>query len=74
MIIPTPEYDPLFADDGVPFREKMVRYIRREYADLLGQDPELAHRIERLESPLCANSRTVMRVAQRILIIEEVLT
>ncbi len=36
MIIPTPEFDPLFAQDGVPFREKMNAYIAREFADLLG--------------------------------------
>ncbi len=36
MILPTPEYDPLFADDGVPFRTKMLRYIEREFADILG--------------------------------------
>lgn len=36
MIIPTPQFDPLFADDGTPFRTKMVRYIEREFADLLG--------------------------------------
>jgi hypothetical protein len=74
VIIPTPEYDPLFTDDGVPFREKMIRYIRREFADLLAQEPELAHRIERLESPLRANSRTVMRVARSLLSTGEVLT
>ncbi|WP_437227077.1 hypothetical protein SH661x_000163 [Planctomicrobium sp. SH661] len=35
MIIPTPEFDPFFAQDGVPFREKMNAYIQREFADLL---------------------------------------
>ena len=35
MIIPTPEFDPLFATDGIPFRTKMFDYIRREFADLL---------------------------------------
>ncbi len=35
MIIPTPEFDPLFATDGVPFRTKMIDYIRREFADLM---------------------------------------
>ena len=38
MIIPTPEYDPLFANDGVPFREKMKAYIREEFSDILGAD------------------------------------
>jgi hypothetical protein len=36
MIIPTPAFDPMFADDGVPFRDKMLAYIRREFSDLLG--------------------------------------
>ena len=36
MIIPTAEYDPLFADDGVPFRDKMLNYIEREFGDVLG--------------------------------------
>jgi hypothetical protein len=36
MIIPTAEFDPMFAEDGVPFRAKMIDYIRREFADLLG--------------------------------------
>jgi len=36
MIIPTPEYDPMFARDGVPFRTKMIEYIKREFSDLLG--------------------------------------
>ena len=35
MIIPTPTYDPLYAADGVPFREKMIRYIEREFGDIL---------------------------------------
>lgn len=38
MIIPTPGYDPLFANDGIPFQEKMCRYIKREFADVLGAD------------------------------------
>ncbi len=36
MIIPTPEFDPLFADDGIPFGLKMRQYIQREFADPLG--------------------------------------
>jgi hypothetical protein len=36
MIIPTPEYDPMFAEDGIPFQTKMIHYIRREFSDLLG--------------------------------------
>ena len=36
MIIPTPEFDPMYADDGISFRAKMIEYIRREFADVLG--------------------------------------
>ncbi len=36
MIIPTPEYNPMFAQDGIPFREKMLDYIHREFRDTLG--------------------------------------
>ena len=41
MILPTPDFDPMFAYDGVPFREKMIRYIQREFSDLLGADATL---------------------------------
>ena len=41
MIIPTPEFDPLFAHDGIPFKQKMCAYIRREFADLLGSNVTL---------------------------------
>lgn len=41
MIIPTAEFDPLFADDGVPFQAKMIQYIRREFADVLGPETAL---------------------------------
>jgi hypothetical protein len=43
MIIPTPEFDPLFADDGLPFQARMVEYITREFADLLGPRLGLLH-------------------------------
>ena len=36
MIIPTPDFDPLFADDGIPFRTKMLGYIEQEFSDILG--------------------------------------
>ena len=36
MIIPTPDFDPMFADDGIPFGLKMRQYIQREFADQLG--------------------------------------
>ncbi len=41
MIIPTPEFDPLFADDGIPFRTKMLDYIEQEFADILGDQRRL---------------------------------
>ena len=37
MIIPTPEFDPFYADDGMPFRDKMLARIEREFGDLLGR-------------------------------------
>ena len=49
MIIPTPEYDPLFANDGVPFRTKMLAYIDREFPDLLGNRRGLLHSEKGLE-------------------------
>lgn len=36
MILPTPDFDPLFAPDGVPFRAKMLAYIEQEFSDILG--------------------------------------
>ncbi|QDU97021.1 hypothetical protein [Lignipirellula cremea] len=36
MIIPTPEFDPMYAHDGIPFEQKMIAYIDREFSDLLG--------------------------------------
>lgn len=41
MILPTPEFDPMYAHDGVPFREKMIQYIQREFSDFLGADAYL---------------------------------
>jgi hypothetical protein len=49
MIIPTSDYDPLFADDGVPFRTKMMQYIEREFADLLGSRRGLLKHAQGLE-------------------------
>ena len=46
MIIPTPEYDPLFAADGVPFRDRMLAYIEREFADLIEVHPDLPSLVE----------------------------
>ncbi len=48
MIIPTAEYDPMFANDGVPFRTKMIQYIEREFSDLLESPMELLHSDEGL--------------------------
>jgi len=42
MIIPTAEYDPLFARDGIPFREKMIGYIIREFGDTLAARADLS--------------------------------
>ena len=36
MIIPTPDFDPLFTEDGIPFRTKMLGYIEHEFSDILG--------------------------------------
>jgi hypothetical protein len=36
MIIPTPEFDSLFTEDGISFRTKIIEYIKREFGDLLG--------------------------------------
>ena len=50
MIIPTPEFDPLFAEDGISFRTKMIEYIKREFADLLGPRIRLLQSDEGLET------------------------
>lgn len=49
MIIPTPEHDPLFANDGIPFRAKMTEYIQREFADVLGPNVGLLRTSEGLD-------------------------
>jgi len=41
VIIPTPEFDARFADDGVPFRTKMIAWIQSEFADVLGKKANL---------------------------------
>ena len=48
MITPTPEFDPMFADDGVPLRTKMIQYMKREFGDLLGAQVGLLHTNEGL--------------------------
>jgi hypothetical protein len=50
MIIPTPEHDPMFAEDGVPFRTKMIQYIQREFSDLLGPHMRLLETESGLDS------------------------
>jgi hypothetical protein len=50
MIIPTPEFDPLFAEDGISFRTKMIEYIKREFADVLGPRIGLLRSDEGLET------------------------
>lgn len=41
MIIPDPSVNPLFRDDGRPFQDKMIAYIRDHFSDLLGSDAAL---------------------------------
>ena len=53
MIIPTPDFDPLFAQDGIPFAEKMQVYIHREFGDLLQH-----HHLERLDNPRNTESQS----------------
>ena len=50
MIIPTPEFDALFAEDGISFRTKMIEYIKREFADVLGPRIGLLRSDEGLET------------------------
>jgi hypothetical protein len=38
MIVPTPDFDPLFAEDQVPFQVKMWNYILREFHDMLPKE------------------------------------
>ena len=63
MIIPTPEFDPLFAQDGIPLQQKMCAYIRREFADLLGSGVTLLDipggldQLSRLQIPSRDNHR-----------------
>ena len=41
MIIPTPEFDPFFAESpGQSFQDRMIDYIRREFADTLAENPQ----------------------------------
>ena len=56
MIIPTPQYDPMFANDGVPFRDKMIDYIAREFSDTLGSH------IAALQSPRGLDSLSAIYV------------
>ena len=49
MIIPTPEFDAMFADDGISFQSKMFRYIEREFPDLLVPHAGWLESVEGLE-------------------------
>ena len=60
MIIPTPEYDPMFADDGVPFRTKMIEYIKQEFSDLLGPRVGLLQTDDGLDRLSVLNSQTAI--------------
>jgi len=51
MIIPTADFNPMFADDGVPFREKMLAYIQQEFGDLLASQPAAAAAVWQLAQP-----------------------
>jgi hypothetical protein len=59
VIIPTPDFDPLFADDGVAFRTKMLAYIRREFADLLGPRLALLESEEGVAIPSAPNNSEI---------------
>ncbi|GEM_PF-1772667 len=48
MIIPTADFNPMFAEDGVPFREKMLAYIQQEFSDLLACQPAAAAAVRKL--------------------------
>ncbi len=58
MIIPTAEYDGLFAQDGIPFREKMTQYIRREFRDVLGPRVQLLNSPDGLEQLAAIYAKT----------------
>lgn len=58
MIVPTAEYDPMFANDGVPFREKMIQYIQHEFGDVLGPRAGLLHSEAGLEALAAMTARS----------------
>lgn len=51
MIIPTADFNPMFAEDGTPFREKMLAYIQQEFGDLLASQPAAAKAVRQLAQP-----------------------
>ncbi len=51
MIIPTPEFNPMFAHDGIAFRDKMIAYIQQEFADLIECNPAAAAALATLHAP-----------------------
>src|SRR4051812_42964995 len=64
MIIPTASFDPMFAEDGVPFRTKMLRYIQREFADVVELD---LREIQRDTDPGFHHTRSSQpRIRQRV--------
>ncbi len=69
MIIPTTDYDPMFAADGVPFRDKMIAYIIREFSDTLGPQTGLLHSdagldaLSAIYNPSAADTRRQSRAA-----------
>lgn len=52
MIVPTAEFDPMYAKDEVPFRTKMVRYIEREFGDMPHCQQWLQRNEPGLQTPL----------------------
>jgi hypothetical protein len=65
MIIPTPEFDPMYADNGVPFRVKMIRYIEREFGDMLRGRRELLHTDRGLQALAESTARQLRGDASR---------
>lgn len=71
MIVPTPEHDAMFLDDGIPFRERMVAYIHAHFGGLLGRDAALLaspgglEEILRLYGPASTYFRTAGKARRR---------
>ena len=66
MIIPTADFNPMFARDGVLFRDKMLAYIGREFGDLLASQPAAAAAVKQLaEESAVATLPLPQRTASR---------